>query len=821
MAQTVAAHPALGPLWDAAKNAEAATAVLTTSYKAAWWSCVRGHSFQRSPRALLRESSCPQCKVAGSSASLADKRPGLAALWHPDRNGDLTPATVDATSTAACWWRCTQGHDFQRAPLLMLANADCSTCALAQTSLAVTHATVAAEWSAARNGAVTAQMVDADHMMTAWWTCPKGHDYQATIRARARGGARCPTCYAGWSLEHIRQFVQALLSHIGAFDPSEKYALAMQAGLTKEKASQPFVKALTSGRFPTSELEKFARGEPSLVDGFAGSADRAADPHAGDFKLELVEPPAAKSTETGVDRFDLPMAPEPQDAGDIDVSREVDVHGAASPEDDAAADPPLPVVTTREALEALDSALIASADAETVKFLLDSAKAKLWRHAYLHPTEARGQAAAFQGDVYSSLVRDRFLAEFDEAEQLELPPGYAFRPDRDGPIVPPNLMQRRVAVCVRQARRFGNWSGMGAGKTLSAILATRVVGAGLTVVCCPNAVVANWAREIQNAFSVKNVATKTWTPTWDDPMAAGSRYLILNYEQFQQPDSEAHLVAFLEKNVVDFVVIDEIHYAKQRDAGATISKRKRLVQGLVLEAAKRNAELCVLGMSGTPVINTLQEGKSLVELITGHRHDDLETAATVQNCMRLYQRLVTLGTRWKPDYAIQLDVRREEIDCAADLEEIRRLGRGTMLELEQVLTRLRLPTILENIKPGEKVLIYTHYVDEIAKTLLDAMKDAGFRAGLLTGDTDDTDLTQFLSKTGSVDVLIASSRIGTGVDGLQHVCSKLIINCLPWTNAEYEQLIGRIYRQGTRECRAARDPEHHDGADGRGEGADR
>ena len=61
-------------------------------------------------------------------------------------------------------------------------------------------------------------------------------------------------------------------------------------------------------------------------------------------------------------------------------------------------------------------------------------------------------------------------------------------------------------------------------------------------------------------------------------------------------------------------------------------------------------------MSGTPVINTLQEGKSLVEMITGHRHDDLETRATVQNCMRLYQRLVTLGTRWKPDYAIQLDV---------------------------------------------------------------------------------------------------------------------------------------------------------------------
>ena len=38
---------------------------------------------------------------------------------------------------------------------------------------------------------------------------------------------------------------------------------------------------------------------------------------------------------------------------------------------------------SRDALSALDSVLVASADAETVKFLLDSAKAKLWRHAYV------------------------------------------------------------------------------------------------------------------------------------------------------------------------------------------------------------------------------------------------------------------------------------------------------------------------------------------------------------------------------------------------------------------------------------------------------
>jgi hypothetical protein len=570
------------------------------------------------------------------------------------------------------------------------------------------------------------------------------------------------------------------------------FALAMQAGVFADKDSRPFVMAISTGRFPLAELEKFVEGKPSLVDEFA--ADKA-------LTLETVDARAPTETRDSTgDPFALPAAPEPLEAGervDVAVGREVDVTGTQATTL-AANDNDMPVVKTHDALAALDSVLVANADAETVKFLLDSAKAKLWRHAYVDQNEARRQAASFNGDVYSTLVRDRFLAEFDEANGLRPPDGYAFRPGHGAPVTPPNLMQRRVAVSVRNERRVGNWSGMGAGKTLSAIVATRVVGAVFTVICCPNAVVDNWAAEIKGAFPDSEVATKTWRPQWAKPHQTLSRYLILNYEQFQQPNSEPELVEFLKRHDVDFVVVDEIHFAKQREAGAEMSKRKRLVQGLILEAGKKSADLCVLGMSGTPVINTLQEGKSLVEMITGHRHDDLETRATVQNCMRLYQRLVTLGTRWKPDYKIQLEVVRTPIDCESALTDIRVVGQGTVLELERVLTRLRIPTILENLGPGEKAVVYTHYVDGIVDVLREAIAGAGHRVGLLTGNTDDEHLKEFLKPDGNIDVLVASSRIGTGVNGLQYVCNKLIINCLPWTNAEYEQLVGRLYRQGSR-----------------------
>lgn len=799
MPESVADDPKLAPLWDVGQNPQPASKVEARSFRPAVWRCANGHTFQRSPRSMQSDPSCPTCsKGVNTHTNLGKLRPRLASLWDADRNTGIAFATLDATHASPVWWRCPSGHSFQRPPVRMLADEVCPTCALATSSLTALAPNVAAEWHPTKN-AIKPDEIAADHVMNAWWVCPNGHEYQATVRARTQGNRRCPTCYGGWSLENIRAFVKSLVGHLDKLNPSELFALAMQAGVLKDKG-KPFVMALTNGKFPVEELEKFVAGQPSVVDAYASGGSIGGD--------ALVLDPTERAggglkAPAPIDPYALPAKADGvhDDIGaTVDVSKAVD---ASTIEAEAKGGDPdgddLPVIQTRDALDALDKVLIANADAETVAFLLDSAKAKLWRHAYVEPDAAKTQATAFQGDTYSSIVRDRFLAEFTEAEALQIPAGYSFRPGgADTPIVPPNLMQRRVAVCVRAQRRFGNWSGMGAGKTLSAILSTLVVDAGLTIICCPNAVVDNWAREITGTFPTAEVQAKTWMPVWRDPMGKAPRYLVLNFEQFQLANSEEKLVRFVDNNVIDFIVIDEIHFAKQREAGTLMSKRKRLVQGMVLEAAKKNSDLCVLGMSGTPVINTLQEGKSLVEMITGHRHDDLEVVPTVQNCMRLYQRLVTLGTRWKPDYKMQLDIHKIEVDCAPALDEIKQIGRGTVLQLERVLTKLRLPLILDHIKPGEKVLVYTHYVDGIDKTLRDALADAGLRVGLLTGDTEKDDLAQFLDEDGSVDVLIASSRIGTGVNGLQYVCQKLIINALPWTNAEYEQLVGRLFRQGSR-----------------------
>lgn len=45
-------------------------------------------------------------------------------------------------------------------------------------------------------------------------------------------------------------------------------------------------------------------------------------------------------------------------------------------------------------------------------------------------------------------------------------------------------------------------------------------------------------------------------------------------------------------------------------------------------------------------------------------------------------------------------------------------------------------------------------------------------------------------------MLIGTKAVGTGVDGLQHVARRLIFATLPWTHADFEQVVGRLYRQG-------------------------
>lgn len=628
--------------------------------------------------------------------------------------------------------------------------------------LAATNPDIAAEWHYDKNGDDTPETIRPASNKIVWWRCSKGHEYQAIVASRTRSGQGCPGCVDRWTVDKVREFVKSLKLHLDSLTPAELYVIFQQSGLLKISGkARGFVKALTTGRFPKKEIDQFLDRESSLVDEFLNDSDLVLE------DTEAENEPDSDITET---------------SNSIDTVSEESVFTETLPE-----------VKAKEALDALASEAIASTDGEAADFLLASAKGKIWSHAYSNAEEAVRQAEDSANTEYAIKVSSDFLDEYRAAQDLQVPAGYSF--SIDGKIVFPNLMQRLVAVRVRDLHRFGNWSGTGAGKTLSAILATRVTESKLTLVCCPNSVVGDdehgWVHEIKAVYPDSDVCAKTWNPQWRS--GSNHRYLVLNYEKFQQPSSESDLKQFLESNTIDFIVIDEVHYAKQRQA-EEMSRRKRLVMAMVSEAGEQNSDLYVLGMSATPIINNLQEGRSLIELITGVEYDDLAVKATVPNCMKMHQRLVTLGTRWRPNYSAGLSVERIHVDCSNWLSEIRGLDQNNSpLAIEKILTQARLQTIVDHLEPGCPTLIYTHYVKEIEKILYDAAIAKGLRVGFFTGQSKEG-LDQF--KEGRLDVLIGSSAVGTGVDGLQKVCSQLIINTLPWTNAEYEQLIGRVWRQG-------------------------
>ena len=773
-----ATFPEIAEEWHSTKNgAITPDQVVAGSRRVYWWVCKGGpdHVWKAIPHNRTKMGTgCPFCAGQRVSVtnSLSTTFPEIAEEWHPNKNGAITPDQVVAGSNRRYWWKCPIGPDHEWSARCQdrtqRGSTGCPFCAgqrvSVTNSLSTTFPEIAEEWHPNKNGTSTPDQVVASSRRRIWWKCASGHDHEwrTTPHARTGQGTGCPRCNVGLTIGAVRAFVESILSHIASFNPAELHLLFQQSGLLAGTGkSKSFVKALATGRFPQEELQKFVDGDPSLVDDFV----------SGDVE-------------------DLESAELSDEIGELSADAQDTL--AALDAEAAEADGPdaFPLVQAKDALTALDFHVIASSDEEAVQFLIASALGKLWRHAYQQPEEAIAQAKAFSGGEYAGRVRETFIQEFEAANALKIPAGYDFRPE--GELAQPNLMQRLVAVRIRDNKRYGNWSGTGAGKTLSAVLATRVVGADLTVICCPNAVVANWEKEITHIFPDSVVAAKTWEPDWP----AGTtkpRYLVQNFEQFQQPDSEGRVKAFCEREQVKFIIIDEIHYAKQRHA-EHMSRRKRLVNGMVATETEENPDLYVLGMSATPVINNLTEGRSLVEMITGLTHEELETKATVANCMRLYQRLVTLGTRWKPNYKPQLVKKRVEVDCTQHLDEIRALGtHHSPLALEKILTAARLPVILDHCERGKKTLIYTLYVDEIDKMLYDALTAKGLKVGLYTGD-DKSGLAGFVD--GDVDVLIGSSAIGTGVDGLQHVCNQLIINVLPWTNAEYEQLVGRIYRQG-------------------------
>ena len=193
-------------------------------------------------------------------------------------------------------------------------------------------------------------------------------------------------------------------------------------------------------------------------------------------------------------------------------------------------------------------------------------------------------------------------------------------------------------------------SGTGAGKTISFIIASREVESRLTIVICLNSTVSQLEEDILEVYPDSLIHNNFKKGQEFD--RTKFNYLLLNYEKFQQGYTEERFQDLNKNNLVDFIVLDEIHNAKQRDKKESL--RRAAVMRLIGRSAEMNPNFHLLGMSATPVINNLIEAKSLLQLITGKEYDDIGTRGTITNALKVFNQLLLNGIRYIPKYNIIL-----------------------------------------------------------------------------------------------------------------------------------------------------------------------
>ena len=444
-----------------------------------------------------------------------------------------------------------------------------------------------------------------------------------------------------------------------------------------------------------------------------------------------------------------------------------------------------------------NESITAALDEDKIQFIVTESINTLWYSVMNNQLDVEEiKSLPLKGKVPTRIIQT-FYKEYKSVMNLKLPMGWTY-PHK------PLLMQKLVTYRISQRKRYGNWSSVGSGKTIGAILAGRYVGAKNTLVITFNSTIGKedergWMKEIRDSFKDSNIYTKADKNI--DLSNGGYNYLILNYETFQQATSADFVLDLLERNTFDYIVLDEVQSIKNR--GGSVSKRRDLIMGLINKVKENNPDYYLLAMSATPVINNSMEAKSLIQLIEMNEMEDISTTENIVSWLQLYRKMTHYGIRYKDhndnilkgnQYTI-IDVEADELyPLAASIRN------EDILLQDQLVLDAKLHAVLPYINTSlGKTIIYTHFVKDIDERIYEYLTERGFKAGLYTGSESklnrESALNEFID--GDIDVLIASRPLATGVDGLQKISDREIIISLPWTHAEFIQFVGRISRKGS------------------------
>jgi len=376
----------------------------------------------------------------------------------------------------------------------------------------------------------------------------------------------------------------------------------------------------------------------------------------------------------------------------------------------------------------------------------------------------------------------------------------------------------------------------GLGKTIQAIGVSNWMRARRTVIVCPGSIRLNWLREIREWAVMRG---------WADAVLSSKQgihpdasWIIISYDLLR--NEAVHDV--LCNMDIDHLILDEGHYLKSTEA-----KRTRAVFGggqgryQVHYLAKRARRITAL--TGTPLPNRPRECYTLAKSIHFESIDWMSfenftyrfnPSAMLDNghVMEKKGRLPELRARLRSNFLIRRlknDVLKDLPDKTYELAyvekngEIRRalkreaiLGfdvqdliephaaiQGQISTVRREMGEAKVPRIVEHMTylldgvELPKVVLFLHH-----KSVIDAVSEKLGKYGVcvlrggMSSKAKNENVEMFKNDSKNRVFIGQLEAGGVGIDGLQNVCSHVVVGEPSWTPGSNEQAIDRLHRHG-------------------------
>ena len=170
------------------------------SSKKVWWKCKNDHEWKAVISSRSKGHGCPYCnnlKPLAGYNDLETVNPHLAKEWNYEKNGTLKPSNVLPGSHKKVWWKCSNGHEWEKSIGDRNSGLNCPYCSnqrvlIGYNDLATTNPELLSEWDYSKN-TISPKEITAGAEKMIWWICSKGHSYQSLVYNRKKG-VGCPYC---------------------------------------------------------------------------------------------------------------------------------------------------------------------------------------------------------------------------------------------------------------------------------------------------------------------------------------------------------------------------------------------------------------------------------------------------------------------------------------------------------------------------------------------------------------------------------------------------------------------------------------------------